>query len=299
MHKSESRVEDLLGSVLGCAFVAIVVESGLKRRDVAEPVTALRVAAAAAEFTCPCNADHDRVAEGVRTIANRNQPIARALIEQSDSAWWFNNLDPQRQAWLSVQPYEGDRGNEVPPDSAGWHVPDSPPSRWERYAQKPRGRQVTSTLYGQKLASKLVVYDEGVGDHICQFPLAWWTIAFTEHPRVFEIHGPSDWHDLCVSYPARGTNDDRLVPHWGLVSQEWDGVHLSLGGLLTAHQNRYESSAGWSMLDSWQAEQTYWLRALNSESKRQPDFDRGHSPMGPQCLCIPHFGEDGAELMRR
>ena len=74
--------------------------------------------------------------------------------------------------------------------------------------------------------------------------------------RVFEINGPSDWHGLCVRYQARGTEDDRLVPNWGAVSEEWDGVHLSLGGLLTTEQGRYESPAGWTMLESWHAEQT-------------------------------------------
>ena len=113
---------------------------------------------------------------------------------------------------------------------------------------------------------------------MCEFPLAWWTMRFMEKVRVFEVHGPADWHDLCVRYPAKGTEDDRLVPNWEAVSEEWDGVHLSLGGLLTAEQNRYESAAGWTMLDSWHAEQSYWLRALKTETERQPDFDEGMGP---------------------
>ena len=68
-------------------------------------------------------------------------------------------------------------------------------------------------------------------------------MRFLEEVRVFEIHGPSDWHNLSVRYPAKVTEDDRLVPNWGAVAEEWDGVHLSLGGLLTAEQNRYESPA--------------------------------------------------------
>jgi hypothetical protein len=82
---------------------------------------------------------------------------------------------------------------------------------------------------------------------------------------VFKIHGPSDWHNLCVRYPSKYTEDSRLAPNWGAVAEEWDGVHLSFGGLLTAKQNRHEAAAGWkagwTMLDFWHAEQTYWLRA--------------------------------------
>ena len=300
MRDIESRVEDLLGSTLGCAFVAIVVESGLKPGEVAEPATALRAAAASADFTFAYNADHDLVAAGVRTMASRNRPVAHALIGHRYSAWWFADVDLQSQAWLPVQPYEGDRGRDVPPDSAEWHEPENPSSRWERYAQKPRGRQITSTVYGSKLTSKLIAYDERVGDHLCQFPMAWWSIRFPDSLRIFEIHSPSHWHDLCVRYPARGTQDDRLVPNWGAVSEEWDGVHLSLGGLLTAHQNRYESSAGWSMVDSWDAEQTYWLRAVNSESERQPDFQRGFASSALSGLRFPDLGGDkGTFLLRR
>ncbi|MXY46035.1 MAG: hypothetical protein F4Y44_03420 [Chloroflexi bacterium] len=63
------------------------------------------------------------------------------------------------------------------------------------------------------------------------------------------------------------------------MAEEWDGVHLSLGGLLTTEQNRHESISGWkdgwAMLDFWHAEQTYWLRALKTETERQPDFEKG------------------------
>ena len=89
--------------------------------------------------------------------------------------------------------------------------------------------QTTSTLYGPHLTSELVGFHDHVGDYMCEFPLAWWTMRFLEEVRVFEIHGPADWHDLCVRYPAKGTEDDRLVPNWGAAAEEWDGVHLSIG----------------------------------------------------------------------
>ena len=115
---------------------------------------------------------------------------------------------------------------------------------------------------------------------MCEFPLAWWKVHFLEEVRVFEIHGPSDWYDLCVKYPAKYKQGlTRLVPNWGAVAEEWDGVHLSLGGLLTAEQSRHESISGWkygwAMLNSWHAEQTYWLRPLKTETERQPDFLEG------------------------
>ena len=120
---------------------------------------------------------------------------------------------------------------------------------------------------------------------------------------MFEIHGPSDWHELCVRYPAVEEDDGRLVPNWGAVSEEWDGVHLSLGGLLTTEQARYESSAGWTMLEYWHAEQTYWLRSLEVESTRMPDYEETlpEDYEDYEGFCFPRFPDedDSAGLLMR
>ena len=82
------------------------------------------------------------------------------------------------------------------------------------------------------------------------------------------------------------------------MSEEWDGVHLSLGGLLTAEQNKYESPAGWTFLDAWHAEQTRWLRALRTETERRPDFDRGMGPPEIPGFSFPDFGGESDVLVR-
>ena len=46
MDEINSRVGHLLNSVVGCAFVAALDETGLMPEEVAEPETGLRVAAA-------------------------------------------------------------------------------------------------------------------------------------------------------------------------------------------------------------------------------------------------------------
>ena len=289
MTDADTRVDDLLSSITGCAFVVVLDETGLTPDDVADPKIGLRMAAECVEFVSRHGADYDRVAPGVLDLARGKSSQARALIEHPDTAWWFNDVDLHAQAWLSILIYG------APPDTMTWSRPASPSGRWERYAQKPYVYQTTSTLYGPHLTSELVAYHERVGDYLCEFPLAWWSVRFLEEVRVFEIHGPSDWHKLCVTYLARGTEDDRLAPDWGAVSEEWDGVHLSLGGLLTAEQNRYESASGWTMLDAWHAEQTYWLRALKTETKRMPEFDRGMGPPEIPGVRFPDFsfGDEG------
>ena len=298
MDDTDTRVDHLLNSVVGCAFVVAFDEAGLTPDVVADPNASLRMAAACVNFVFRYNSNHDLVAPGILTLARGQVDQARTLIESPDTQWWFHDVDLDRQTWLSIHGTPDEFIYGTPPDTMAWQQPGNPPRPWERYAQKPYGNQITSTLYGPYLTSKLVAYDSRVGDYDCKFPLAWWSVRFPESVRVYEIHGPSDWHDLCVSYPARGREDDRLVPNWGAASEEWDGVHLSLGGLLTAEQNRYESPDGWTMLDAWHAEQTYWLRALKTETKRRPDFDRGLGPPQINGLRFPDFGEGPGTLLR-
>ena len=121
--------------------------------------------------------------------------------------------------------------------------------------------------------------DERVGDfNLWSLPFEAWEISVPNDVQVFEIHGPADWNRLCVRYPAAGVTDgppdkEWLVPDWGAAAEDWDGVHLSLGGLLTAEQVRYQSEDGISMLNFWQAEQTYWLRGFVSNARRLPDHE--------------------------
>ena len=285
-----TRTAELLNSVVGCAFLVALEESGLTPADAADRNTALRMAAACADYVHRFNSDHDVVAPGVLHLARGKADRARALIEHPDTAWWFSDIDHRGQSWLSIHGTLDRFIYGTPPNTMAWLRLESPATGWEVKAQKPSGNQVTSTLYAPYLSSTLMAYEKRTGDYLCQFPLARWSVRFPEQVRVFEVHGPSDWHDLCVRYPARGREDDRLVPNWGAVSEEWDGVHLSLGGLLTSEQNRYESSDGWTMLDFWHAEQTYWLRGMSTEVKRQPDFDRGVGPPPIRGLRFPEFG---------
>ena len=93
--------------------------------------------------------------------------------------------------------------------------------------------------------------------------------------KIYELNGPEDWHRLCVAYPAHDFEDGRLVPDWGAASGDWDGVHLSLGGLLSCDQRRVESAEGWSMHEFWHVEQTFWLRAVDATCERMPDYHGG------------------------
>lgn len=296
MTNTDTRVEDLLNSLVGCGFLVKLSESGLSPEVLADPMVSLGLAAVSAESVNIHRSDHKLIAAELPALAREKAAHARAVMEHPGTAWWFNDIDLNAQTWLSIHGTPDKFIYGTPPDTEGWQRPKNPSSRWERYAQKPLGNQITSTLYGPHLTSKLVGYAERVGDYMSEFPLAWWSMRLLEEVRVFEIHGPSDWHNLCDRYPVKD-RQGRLVPNWGAVAEDWDGVHLSLGGLLITEQNRYESPSGWTMLDFWHAEQTYWLRALKTETERQPDFDREMGALRVEGLRFPDIGRETGTLL--
>jgi hypothetical protein len=274
MAETENRVAAILSSPIGCEFLHMIEQAGLTPETVAVPQNSLWLAALAVENMEVWDLEHaDTVA---RSLANAEQlsTLAHSILAYPGTSWWFESVDLDHQVWISHQ--------GQPPDPADWQRPGSPPGHWERYAQKPRSYQVTSTLHSGD-SSLLVAYDEGVGDFIGQFPLQCWGLQISPNIRVYEVHNPKDWHELCLRYPAQGQYDsgqagEWLVPDWGAASADWDGVHLSLGGLLTTEQVRYGSPPEMSWLHFWHTEQTFWLGGLKANAWRLPDREQTDVP---------------------
>ena len=283
MLDADKRAERMLNSVLGCAFAVSAEMSGLSADDLADPLVSIALAADCVQRVDRYQFDNhwrawDRVLELGKSESARR--LARDAIAHPGAAWWFEDVDVRRQTWLQsfYQADESERATfGAPPNTMEWPHPANPSENWERYAQKPGGHidMTTSTLYAPRLTSLLMAYEERAGDIICDFPMAWWTMRFADDVRVFEIHGPDDWLDLCLRYPARGTEDDRLVPNWGAAADDWDGVHISFGGLLSVELGKIESPDGWAMLESSHAELTRWLRPQKTRIERLPDYQEG------------------------
>lgn len=275
----EQRVEEILASPFGCAFFANAGEFGYLPGDLANPAVSMPLAAQAVGYVEKWNADHEADVERALGLAPILRPLVEATLAYDGTAWWYEPIAPERQVWIA---HEGE-----PPDTIQWNRPESPPSRWERYAQKPLGLQYTTTLYGGSAtrdgyASLLIAYENRAGDLWPQsWPLQCWRMRMPADVKVYELNGPDDWHRLCVEYPAHDFEDGRLVPDWGAASADWDGVHLSLGGLLGCEQSRRESAAGWSMHEFWHAESTHWLRALGVDCERMADYHGGEERPAP------------------
>ena len=126
-------------------------------------------------------------------------------------------------------------------------------------------------------------------DHISGFPLAVWKVEFGQGVRVREINHPANWHELCLEFPRKAP-DGRLVPDWLRMADSWDGVHLTLGGMLSCEQARYERDGDWTMLQYWHAEQTHWLGKIPIAAARLPDARR--SDHWQQLARYPYDGYD-------
>ncbi len=110
----------------------------------------------------------------------------------------------------------------------------------------------------------------GKGDFPDEHPTPRRRYVVSPAARVFEIHGLQDWRALASAYPAAvrgparnampGDRPDQVVPDWAAIAREWDGVHLSFGGMLTTRFVWSEGRPGPTRNWSWEIEGTEWLR---------------------------------------
>jgi hypothetical protein len=99
-----------------------------------------------------------------------------------------------------------------------------------------------------------------------------WKLTVSEKARVAEIHSAAAWFRFVRAYMRdqvgytystmlhRPQSAARVDPDWSKVALDWDGVHLSVGGWLTAEDVTYESDRVTTELRGWNMESTVWFR---------------------------------------
>ena len=264
MNEIPTRAAALTTAPAGCAFLRAVEMGGLST-TAGDPVQTFRLLGQALIDVSVWRMDHAAAVKDVLAAGPRLKPLARAILSRPEAAWWFGPLD--RRAQLSaVNP----TGTTVPTPPI---VPARPPSKWERYAQKPVWGLYTSTEVAGT-SSFLEGAAACAGDlGPLVYPVARYRLTVSATARVFTVDGPAAWHRLAVTYPAPepgGLLSGRVVPDFGAVARDWDAVHLTVGGLLTAEQVAVDGPAGATELQGWDAEQTVWLRWVFDEVTRLP-----------------------------
>lgn len=159
-------------------------------------------------------------------------------------------------------------------------------------------------------------------------PVTRWWLPVRPEARVFEINRPADWARLVTAHPRRarphpgwelpGVNQHRheiaplfavagqraartsvgehLVPDWQSVADEYDGVHLSWAGFVTAEGCIVDLGGGdVAMLRYWFSERTLWLADVFGEPRPGPephvDLSSGnhYPPLAPRLTVDPAF----------
>ncbi|MCP2164838.1 hypothetical protein [Goodfellowiella coeruleoviolacea] len=77
--------------------------------------------------------------------------------------------------------------------------------------------------------------------------------------KIFTIDSLEDFEQLIHAYP-RPAPDGRVLVRWTAVADDFDAVHLTARGLLTAHNIPLATPDGIATLAGWDAESTAWLR---------------------------------------
>ena len=105
------------------------------------------------------------------------------------------------------------------------------------------------------------------GGYLCGWdgspePLSIWRVPIQDDARIYSVRGPDDWRALVRRYPREKVDrDGPAAPDWWLVSDDWDGVHLTVAGYLTVPD-----------CVDWLHECTLWLRPAFGPVTRLPDW---------------------------
>lgn len=290
---NDAKAQALLASPVGCALILdLSANSHLPLEYFAQPKVSFWLAASAIDFMDPySDGSHQYHQEWATRDAANHADLALQIVSHPAFAWWYEPVDLANQVWVSPRmPHGPDPDPLVPFDSKRWGKPAPPHPDYD--SPVPTSWQTTSTLRGASTRQptappagappawapggstcQITAFAIGAADFICDFPLAAWQIRFHRKVRVHEINHPADWHALCLEYPHQA-RDGRLLPNWPAVSEHWDGIHLTLGGMLSCEQARCAADGQWSMLQYWHAEQTHWLNPLQITGSRMPDVQR-------------------------
>jgi hypothetical protein len=283
-----TRVERLLGSpralhyllTLVCEELPAVTETltpaerlgktdGLIRDELlADPVALAGIAVSALD-SWRWRTGIDQVA--LLDLSAALRPAAEQLAAAPATAEWWRPLDRHRQTWLHAP------GEPPQPDLVYFD-----PDEFSNWVTRPSTALWTSTGIGDLSAAGLLSDFDGT----LRPPLQVWRLPVRPDARVYEIATADDWQHLCAEYPKDTTRTygryfaewgapGRRVttPDWAAVAADWEGVHVSMAGLLLAESAPLPvgDDAG-TLLEGWGCEYALWFRWTFDTPTRLPDW---------------------------
>jgi hypothetical protein len=277
------RVDELLMAPVAAMTFVLAARRGLRPAQLAEPATVTALASTALRTMNPWTGDaaYHRAAAlaGVQPL----QDLVTAVALDPRNTWWSAPLIRTAQLVLTGQEERQNDPMRLP-------VPTGPIDRWETYAQKPLRTLVTSTELDvppdeQIRSGAHATLACGSTDWEPTFPVRLARVDVAPSARIYEVDSPGDWHRLVLKYgdPATHPGSDRqlresagvdngMAPTWSAVATDYDGVHLTFTGLLTALYVPVTTGDVSTTLWAWEWECTCWLRSAFTSSTPLPDL---------------------------
>lgn len=217
-------------------------------------------------------------------------PVAQALAAAPAAGWWWQPVDRSAQRWVGADGAALPRGNglteavrlvmeeeekdEERERSRAVRSPRWPLRRTTRRSvawwSAPLGGTVFTTTGP---IDRLPALELGcVADSAGEEQLEVWAVEIGAQARIREIGGPEDWSRLVSEFPRDVTGSRQydwnswtgeagpwVLPDWTAVARDWDGVHLSVAGFLTASVLPVAAGNAATLLAGWEPDRTLWL----------------------------------------
>lgn len=220
------------------------------------------------------------------TAASSLLPVARALAAAPAAQWWWEPPDPGRQRWLSAGDGQLPRGTALAEALRAQAAADEEEERrTARDLPWPAedGKVYSGTWWSPPLGDGVFTSAGPVGplpavelglavDSAGEDRFEVWDVGIGPQARIWNIAGPDDWARLAARYPRdvtasrrhdwyRSTGRDGMwiLPDWPRAARDWDGVHLSIAGYITAPQSAIPAGDAATVLAGWVPDQTLWL----------------------------------------
>jgi hypothetical protein len=182
--------------------------------------------------------------------------IARRVLDWPAANWWAHDFDPDTQVLL---------GPPTATPSTG--LVDDVVERTEPISLH-RLSTTSTSVDGELPAAQLADID--LTSRLAA-PIGYWRVEPQAGARIYEIHRLADWLALCDDYPRIHPISDRwrragavgwhgISPDWRSIARDWDCVHFSMMGVLSASDVALNLGAYAIVPPSLSTEVTFWLR---------------------------------------
>jgi hypothetical protein len=218
------------------------------------------------------------------------EPVARAITAAPAARWWPSPLDRGTQQYTQFLSDDGEFDLNPPALTgaadllARWRSATLEDERQAARRPADPAANYSGWWWSAPNLSQLVTTSRSVPGlgalrlSLVEDSLGWgaarcWPLVPPPGARIYEIGGPDDWVGLVARYPldvtksrwhdwykVTGRAGTWLMPDYAAVASDYDGVHLSVGGYLTAAGRAFPvSGSAATMLAGWDPDLTYWL----------------------------------------